>query len=517
MPPERWDEEADVVVLGFGLAGAVAAIEAFDSDPGAVIVVLEKAPEERAGGNSRVSGQRVLCAGDLEQLLVYQRALNEPNPIPDDVLRAWGEGMMEVEPWVARMAAEVGFECVRCPNDPEFPALPGSSSVSHSITVHPPPAGVWRTFKEHVERRAIDVLYETRAVELVQEAASRLVLGVVAERRGERIAVRAHRGVIVATGGYENEPTMQRDYGGHDRIYTLGTPANTGDGVKLLQKAGADLWHMRNRTQTGGLWPAMKFPEYDAAFTRSASIDAGSWLEVARDDARFHDEAGDYHCTHAKRRVNGTWLDLPHASLLPVHMIFDEAVRRASCLASHGPKPPSAPEDFMGWNLMVDGYRWSEDNAAEIERGWIARAGSIRELAALLGRDPAALEATVERFNAACAAGLDADFGRDPARMRPISIPPFYAVELVPGVTFTTGGGRRSARSQVLDLDGQPIPRLYEAGQLGSTFANLFQSGASLAECIVFGRIAGKEAVRRSDRAAARLTTVVDQGEARVT
>jgi succinate dehydrogenase/fumarate reductase flavoprotein subunit len=102
----------------------------------------------------------------------------------------------------------------------------------------------------------------------------------------------------------------------------------------------------------------------------------------------------------------------------------------------------------------------------------------------------------VSMFNAACAAGRDDDFARDPARMSPIVTPPFYAVEIVPAITITTGGGRRNARAQVLDIDGQPIPRLYEAGALGSTLANLYQNGASLAECIVFGRIAGGEAVR---------------------
>jgi predicted oxidoreductase len=81
--------------------------------------------------------------------------------------------------------------------------------------------------------------------------------------------------------------------------------------------------------------------------------------------------------------------------------------------------------------------------------------------------------------------------------MSPICTPPFYGVELVPAVTFTTGGGRRDARGRVLDVDGRPIPGLYEAGALGSIFANLFQNGASLAECIVSGRIAGSEAVTR--------------------
>ncbi len=151
----------------------------------------------------------------------------------------------------------------------------------------------------------------------------------------------------------------------------------------------------------------------------------------------------------------------------------------------------------MGWNLVVEGYRWSADNAAEVARGWIARAGSLEELAGLLQRDPAVLVAAVDRFNASCEAGIDADFGRDPAQMSRIATAPFYGVAVVPAITFTTGGGRRDALGRVLDVDGLPIPALFEAGALGSTFANLFQNGASLAECIASGRTAGAQAASR--------------------
>lgn len=102
----------------------------------------------------------------------------------------------------------------------------------------------------------------------------------------------------------------------------------------------------------------------------------------------------------------------------------------------------------------------------------------------------------MNRFNEACAAGRDPEFGRDPETLRPIVTPPFYAVEIVPAIVATTGGGKRNARSHVLDHDGTPIPRLYEAGELGSTLANLYQIGFFLTECIVSGRAAGHHAVR---------------------
>ena len=102
----------------------------------------------------------------------------------------------------------------------------------------------------------------------------------------------------------------------------------------------------------------------------------------------------------------------------------------------------------------------------------------------------------MRRWNEHCAAGHDPDFGRAPERLKPIARPLFYAVELVPSIPATSGGGRRNAEAQVLTPAGDPIPRLYEAGELGSTFANLYQNGSFLTEAIAFGRIAGRNAAR---------------------
>jgi succinate dehydrogenase/fumarate reductase flavoprotein subunit len=170
-------------------------------------------------------------------------------------------------------------------------------------------------------------------------------------------------------------------------------------------------------------------------------------------------------------------------------MIFDDKTRRADCLTV----------DNMSWNTLVEGYRWSADNSAEIERGWIATAATIRELAGKIGRDPDQLATTVERFNDAARNGHDSDFGRSADRMEPIEQPPYYAVEIVPGLVASTGGAKRDTHSRVLDHDDTPIPRLYEAGELGSTFANLYQNGSFLTECIVFGRIAGRNAVQQTN------------------
>lgn len=499
---QQWDDEIDVLIVGFGLSGAVAAIEAIESDPSASVMIIEKNPERLAGGNSRASGQTLFCPDDVEATMAYQQAMNQPNPVPEDILRVWAEAMASQESWIERMAAEAGNRYVHHgsaaradfdASDPpsiivEFPELPGSEAVKYNSTIEPAPSGVWNTFKFHVDRRPIRVEYESRAVDIIQDPDSLEVYGMIVEQGARRRTIKARRATVMCTGSFEANPEMQRNYWGSEAVYTLGNPANTGDGVKMLQKAGADMWHLRNFNQSGGIWPSIKVPEFDAVFFRNIRMVAKSWIEIAIDNNRFYDEATDYALTHFRMKRHGHWVDTPHAWALPVHLICDEPARLAQPFTT----------DWMGWNIVVEGYEWSNDNSAEIERGWIKRADSIEELSKLMDREPGEVRATIDRFNEAARTGHDPEFGRDPKAMAPIEKPPFYSVGIVPGVVAHTGGGKRDAAARVLDHDGEPIPRLYEAGELGSTMANLYQNGSFLTECMVFGRIAGRSAAQQT-------------------
>jgi succinate dehydrogenase/fumarate reductase flavoprotein subunit len=490
----RWAEEADIVVLGSGLAGCVTAIEAHDTDPSAEILLLEKMPEPLAGGNSRVAGQSLFMPTDLEELIVYRRSLDDPNPAPEDVVRVWAEAMVSQEPWIRAKLKEVGTDLVPYSYNRQFTAefadLEGAKvALGKNYLPVPQASGIWKSFKAQLDRRPVRVSYESPVVDLVQDSDSLEVFGVIAERNGKRIAIKARRAVVMCTGGFENNLDMHRNYAGLTRVYALGTPGNTGDGLKILQKAGADMWHLRNRNITSGLWPSMKFPEYPTAFILQAPQKAGSWIQIAKDNRRFWNESDrSYGATHYRHRVHGSWVDTPLPFVLPVHMIFDETARKAGRL-SHGERKS------MTWTNIVENYVWSPDNSVEIEKGWIMKANSIEELARTMKRKPEEVVAAVDAYNTACANGSDPEFNRDPATMSPISTPPYYAVDLVPGIICTTGGGKRNAKSQVLDHAGTPIPRLYEAGELGSTFGNLYQNGSFLTECIVFGRIAARNAI----------------------
>jgi len=150
---------------------------------------------------------------------------------------------------------------------------------------------------------------------------------------------------------------------------------------------------------------------------------------------------------------------------------------------------------WLSWPITTYGYKWSKDNSVEVKKGWIVKADTIEELAAKINRDPKALKATIDKWNSMCATGKDSEYGRDPKTMSAIVAGPFYAVEIVPTLVATTGGAERNTNSQVLSWSGKPIPRLYEAGELGAYIPNLYQNGTFLADAIFSGRAAAKHAL----------------------
>jgi len=284
-------------------------------------------------------------------------------------------------------------------------------------------------------------------------------------------------------GGFENNQQMIRDYlPGMPVCYPSGTPYNEGDGVSMALEVGADLWHMNN---FAGPSMALKVDEFPATMSMQALHFAkeypGGMIVVGPDARRFTDEK--IHTRHGKVPLNGMWkpLQVP----VPMFMIFDEPMMRAA--------PLYRKEPNRGWVPIMEGYDWSDDNSAELARGWIKTADTLAGLAGQIGLDADALEATVARWNAGADAGEDTEFGRT-LMLTPFGTGPYYAVELSPSMINTQGGPRRNERAEVLRPDGTPVPRLYSAGELGSIFSYLYQGTGNIGECLGFGRIAGRNA-----------------------
>jgi hypothetical protein len=149
---------------------------------------------------------------------------------------------------------------------------------------------------------------------------------------------------------------------------------------------------------------------------------------------------------------------------------------------------------ISGANGPMRLYRWSEDNSAELAKGWIKTARTLKGLARETGLPAQALERTVRLFNRHCAKGRDPEFSRRAKELVPLDEPPYYAVELWPGGPNTQGGPRRNHKGQILNADGNPIKGLYGAGELGSVYGMLYPgAGGNLAEAFAFGRIIGEQ------------------------
>jgi succinate dehydrogenase/fumarate reductase flavoprotein subunit len=129
----------------------------------------------------------------------------------------------------------------------------------------------------------------------------------------------------------------------------------------------------------------------------------------------------------------------------------------------------------------------------ELELKILRSARTVGELARMIGAEPEVLQHTIDRWNEQCARGQDDDFGRPAGTMMRIDTPPYIVGEVWPTVSNTQGGPVHNAKQQIVTPEGKPIPRLYAAGELGSSFGHLYLSGGNITECLVTGRVAGRE------------------------
>jgi len=245
---------------------------------------------------------------------------------------------------------------------------------------------------------------------------------------------------------------------------------------------GASLWHM---SAFFG-WLAFVHPGFPAGFT--LDVHAPSFIFIDGDGRRFADETG----WEAHDRVRSLTTYLPrhrNRPRMPGWIVFDEAARRAGPL--HG--IVGTPND----------YRWSADNRAEVDAGWIKKGESAAELAAATGLDEVVLQSTLASYATAVSTGHDHMFGRSTATLVPL-LPPLYAIPFAPGVATASGGPRRDAHARVLRSGGGPLPGLYAAGAAGSIWGHLTEHGGGLTDAIVFGRIAGSHAAAQAPTHVAR-------------
>jgi succinate dehydrogenase/fumarate reductase flavoprotein subunit len=480
----KWDMETDVVVVGFGGAGGAAAIEAHDA--GAEVIVLEKGPSNQPGGNTGCCAGYMLVPSSLSGGVDYYRALSFGTVADEELIHTLAKEIMDIPDWLRRLGGPLFVERRQAPG--AFPTLPGA--IVDVIGVEEGGFTAFKKISSHVESRGIKIMYETAADRLIQDPSSMEILGVVARGENADLWVKARKGVVLACGGYENNPEMIMNFNYPGvRFYPAGTPYNTGDGITMSTAAGAKLWHMASLEFMSF---AIKAPSdlFNCSVSLPYNPMSGNYIFVNKYGRRFIQESR--RLGHYKGDIEACNFDHYKAEYpnIPLFMIFDETVRKNS---------PLVPEKNLGnqtmtWLTVHKIYEWSGDNSREIEKGWIIKGDTIEELAQKMGLDPKETIESVNKFNKYCKEGFDPEFNRVPQTLLPIESPPFYGTELCLNLVNTQGGPVHNARSQVIGVNDKPIPRLYAAGELGSFFGHLYQGGSNFPEAFAFGKIAGKNA-----------------------
>ncbi|MGY6646556.1 MAG: FAD-dependent oxidoreductase [Salinarimonas sp.] len=447
--PER-SESADVVVIGGGMAGCAAALQA--AEAGASVILVEKA--SRLGGNS------ILAAGtfslplednaDARQAYVEDYFNITQERGDRGTFEAMARDIAENIAWLEGHGAEFLAAEERPPN------RVATRNVGPGAWVGMP--AFFRLLGERIEAHGGRILTDVKARQLLVDERG-AVAGLRAQDEDGLIDYRA-RAVIIAAGGYAANTAMLEAFSDPNAgaLMVRGYRGATGDGHLIAQAAGAGLVRM------GGMMAlhiAAVSPESTAAGQPARAIPYA--LSINREGRRFIDESRGY-VAHGK-----AVLDQPEGLTT---LVFDQTIRDLG--------PVSGVLNTFD-RLGLDIYS----------------ADTIEELAEKVGLPPQTTRETIEAFNAEVSDG-EAPGAEPPKRTLayPVETGPFYALHpLVPGITLTFGGIMTDDEARVLEPDGRPIPGLYAAGEgAGGAFFEDYIGGGALSMCLTMGRIAGRSA-----------------------
>lgn len=541
---------ADVLVAGSGASGLVAAMAA--ADEGASVLVIERA--DQLGGTSALSGGRVWVPGNhcpensgdtIDAARTYLHALFPAR------YAHMTEAFIANAPAMARFVeARSPHRFAACAYYPDYrPALPGAKLGGRCLDMLPadlttmtplarlvrnPPGYLPMTHSEWEQWRYPDYFdwtllrqrerdgIRTNGVGLVAslvdgavragvslEVGARLtdvtlgpdgaVTGATIESAGDLLHIGA-AAVIIATGGFDWDEDLRAAWQPSPQRASGAPPGNTGDGLRIAARLGAAVDNLAE-----GWWmPMLAVPgeELDGkphyrSLIRERAVPRQIMVNVA--GRRFVDEASPYNdvgqAMHQRDATGGYPND-------PAYLIFDDGFRR---------KYPLPGITALG----------------EVP-GWVARAGSPRELGIQIGIDPDGLEHTISRWNKACEDGHDPDFGRggstydryggDPLahpnpNLGPLAEPPYYAVRVLAGTIGTKGGPVTDVNGAVLKGPGAPkaaaraadsgtgpaIPGLYAVGNAAAFWTGdaYPAPGATLGIGMTMGYLAGRHAAAR--------------------
>jgi urocanate reductase len=502
-----WDLSADVVVVGAGVAGLPAAITA--RDLGASVIIVDENFD--IGGRGMLSGGRVHLGGG--HALQQKAGIKDT---PDQIFKDWVRHDAAVAKYSDRdlvrvfadenlatfdFLVENGVQFHDRPIGPEAASTVPRTFVT--LEWHVPSevyapgggrngSGLVRRLEESARKKGVQILLRHEMKSIIREPTGK-VLGIAVSQPGGTLNIEAKRGVVIATGGHTGNVNFRRTFDPRlTEEYQQACMPYVFQGAKgelAAMDIGASLWATANQTNESGSaitktrhigcrwgYSSLTFGPESKLFplAKATGLTVSDWqnmIFVNQNGQRFWNEVdGSYRFFAAAMAYNGDPSKLNGGG--PIWAIFDaDAVARERW----DPQPP---------HVDPDGYFCSADTIAELG----PKIRNSHQRKAISG---AVLQETVNRYNAFVVAGADTDF-KKPTPMYKIEKPPFYAAWATPILHDTLTGLRTNTSGEVIDIRGAAIPGLYCAGECQGGFA---QHG--LARCVVFGRVAGRNAAKR--------------------
>lgn len=467
---KNWDYETEVAIIGAGAAGPTVGVWAHDA--GAKVLILESMPEP--GGDVRLAGGFAYAAGtSIQKALgvrdspdrmykLYMAACKTEDEVDLERMRMVADGSAEVIEWLIgiglKIPAQIGTPGLTYGGIELLPEIAAS-------VLPTPGAHSWEGRGEalhdallrQVSLRGIEILTETRARELIVNPDGEII-GIKAESKGGTVYIRAKRAVVICSGHFADNQDLRKLYTPElGDLPTFTAPGLKGDGLIMAQAYGAAVANIGVSRVHIGL-PSIGGKAHLISRWHPC-------IMVNKEGKRFINE----HISYAP--LARTVMAQKDSMCF---VIFDEEVKK------HG------SGDILHPAL-------SPDLSEELRLGLIKTAPTVRGLANEIGVPPAELETTFSTYNANAKLGKDPEFGAV-HYVAPVSNPPFYAIKGVPVVGDVSGGLKTNTKTQVLNVFGRVIPRLYAVGSVASFYKYHPGSGSQFSQILVFGRIAGTHA-----------------------
>lgn len=460
-----WDEKTDIIVIGSGLAGLAAAIEA--AQTGASVTVFEKM--KVIGGNTRISDGALAAPGNyLQKKLGIE---DSPELFYNDMLHA---GLNLNHPQLVRIFAERAAETIEWTRQElgvryldrldRF----GGHSVARSLTTKSHlGADIIKGQTAKLKELGVEIRTRCLLTDFIADSKGTTICGVNIrtgyhfpdENSGTAKKIGANRAVILATGGFGNDLAfckLQRP-GLDESIQSTNQRGATAEGMVAALSIGALPVHL-SWIQMGP-WgcPDEKAYGIGARFASYSVYPAGILIDPAT-GCRFVNEWGD------RRERSEAMLHTGHVciGIVDSNGAQKDAESLQNCLKS----------------------------------GKVKEFENLSDLAKTYGIPFSELNQTLNDYNKAILEGQPDAFGKPLGQdTAPLKKPPFYAMRLWPKLHYTPGGIGINSKAQVINLKGQPIPRLFAAGEVcGGIHGASRLSSCALTECLIFGRIAGQKA-----------------------